>query len=289
MNVYFSLLRIRHWLKNLILLVPFLSSANLFNLDEVFPLILCFFSFSIIASSGYVFNDIFDFPKDSRHPLKKNRPIPSGRISIIMAKKIGIILFFIGISLSLLISRDFFIICGVYLILSVLYSSKLKKIKFLDVFILSFFYVLRIFAGSFAINIYPSPWLISFAFIFFLSLCLFKRAIEYEIISNSGWSYNDYRPYEIMYKNIFRNAGIAMSIISIILLFLYLLIGLNPYLYANPSYLYLSLPLFLIWSVHIWFYRYHHIESDDLVKILLNDRLYLLIYFLTLLVLLISL
>lgn len=289
MNIYLSLLRIRHWLKNLILLVPFLSSATLYNFDMVFPLILCFFSFSIIASSGYVFNDIFDFPKDSRHPFKKTRPIASGRISIIMAKKIGIILFFIGISLSLFISRDFFIICSIYFILSVLYSSKLKNIKFLDVLILSFFYELRIFAGSFAINIYPSLWLISFAFIFFLSLSLFKRAIEYKIISNARLSYNDYRPYEIMYKNIFRNAGITMSIISNLLLFLYLLTGLSPSIYSNPSYLYLSLPLFLIWSVYIWFYRYHHIESDDLVKILLNDRLCLVIYFLTLLVLLISL
>ena len=289
MRLYLSLIRTNHWYKNLIILIPLVASANIFNFDLLPEVILSIFSFSLFASSGYVVNDIFDYSKDSNHPIKKNRPIASEKISIPRARIIAVVLFLIASLLSLFLSVNFFIICLLYYLTSFFYSFVLKNIKFMDIVILTSFYILRILAGSIAFNIIPSLWLISFSSVFFLSLSLYKRSIEYKIISNDELNKYSYRPYSIGYQNIFRYIGVALSIVSIILLFLYLLIGINSTLYTNKDYLYLSIPLFIIWKIYIWFYKYNNIQSDDLVEILLNDRLCCLIYILTFVVFIYSL
>tara|TARA_B100000768_G_C11276035_1_gene376016 strand:+ start:193 stop:1062 length:870 start_codon:yes stop_codon:yes gene_type:complete len=289
MRLYLLLIRTNHWYKNLIILIPLVASANIFNFNLLPEVILSIFSFSLFASSGYVVNDIFDYSKDSNHPIKKNRPIASKKILIPRARIIAVVLFLIASLLSLFLSVNFFIICLLYYLTSFFYSFVLKNIKFMDIVILTSFYILRILAGSIAFNIIPSLWLISFSSVFFLSLSLYKRSIEYKIISNDELNKYSYRPYSIGYQNIFRYIGVALSIVSIILLFLYLLIGINSILYTNKAYLYLSIPLFIIWKIYIWFYKYNNIQSDDLVDILLNDRFCCLIYILTFVIFIYSL
>jgi 4-hydroxybenzoate polyprenyltransferase len=289
MRLYLLLIRTNHWYKNLIILIPLVASANIFNFDLLPEVILSIFSFSLFASSGYVVNDIFDYSKDSNHPIKKNRPIASEKISIPRARIIAVVLFLIASLLSLFLSVNFFIICLLYYLTSFFYSFVLKNIKFMDIVILTSFYILRILAGSIAFNINPSLWLISFSSVFFLSLSLYKRSIEYKIISNDELNKYSYRPYGISYQNKLRYIGVTLSIVSIILLFLYLLIGINSILYTNKNYLYLSIPLFIIWKIYIWFYKYNNIQTDDLVEILLNDRLCCLIYILIFVIFIFSL
>src|SRR5436853_5338485 len=65
-----------------------------------------------------------------------------------------------------------------YLILTLAYSYRLKRIPLLDVFIIGVLFTLRIVMGAEVLGIAHSPWLLSFALAFFLSLALAKRHAE---------------------------------------------------------------------------------------------------------------
>lgn len=79
---YLKLLRVKHWIKNLIILFPLVFNAELLKLDLLEQSVLGIVMFSILSSAIYIFNDIRDVESDKRHPLKSNRPIASGSISL---------------------------------------------------------------------------------------------------------------------------------------------------------------------------------------------------------------
>mgnify|MGYP000471451363 CR=1 FL=1 len=79
-----SFLRYENWIKNLLIFIPFLLT-NDYNLIELKKLVISFISFSLVASAGYIVNDLNDADLDRKHVLKKERPIASGKISYINA------------------------------------------------------------------------------------------------------------------------------------------------------------------------------------------------------------
>ena len=174
---YFNFLRPYHWIKNTLVFIPMLASHQINDLSLKYSL-LAFLSFSLIASCGYVFNDIIDLKSDKLHPYKKNRLLASGKVTKLESKFIIFFLLIFVILISSLINIKFSIIILIYFLLSLIYSFNLKKKIILDIIILSLFYVLRIFGGSQATDIYISPWLISFSIFFFFSLAAIKRQAE---------------------------------------------------------------------------------------------------------------
>ena len=65
----FKLIRVEQWTKNfLIFAVPIF--ANQLELEIFNNLIQIFFGFSLIASSGYILNDIVDLDSDREHYSK---------------------------------------------------------------------------------------------------------------------------------------------------------------------------------------------------------------------------
>lgn len=107
-----------------------------------------------ISSAVYVLNDIKDLPRDKVHPKKKNRPLPSGRITIPEAYVILMVCIILAI-LPHAICRDWRSICYlmIYLIINFLYSNGLKNVPVIDVVILSSGYVLRILYGGAIANV----------------------------------------------------------------------------------------------------------------------------------------
>ncbi|HPO51090.1 MAG TPA: UbiA family prenyltransferase, partial [Spirochaetota bacterium] len=84
-----KLLRVKHWIKNLFVFFGLVFSLNLFNFKLAISSALCFISFCLASSFVYIVNDIIDIEKDKKHPVKKLRPIPAGKI------KYQIIIFFL--------------------------------------------------------------------------------------------------------------------------------------------------------------------------------------------------
>ena len=180
LNSFIKLLRPHQWLKNLLIIPLFFLSSK--SLDIFFNpnLYLVFICFSIIASGVYCANDVIDVNNDKKHPVKKLRPIASGDVSVHSGVLLSIVLVSIGLCISWYINLNlFFLLCG-YLTLNIFYNLIFKKLVFIDVFILSFFYIIRVISAASIPDINLSYWFSSFSFFLFLSLAFLKRCIDFE-------------------------------------------------------------------------------------------------------------
>lgn len=158
---YLKLIRIKHYIKNVLILLPLFFSGKIFNTELYKSAILGFICFSFISSAIYILNDIHDIKDDKKHPVKKNRPLASERISIRSAITVALILILIValVNLMYLNYNYSFIYLIVYFILNICYSFKLKNVPIFDIAILSFGFLIRVLYGGSLLNIEVSNWL----------------------------------------------------------------------------------------------------------------------------------
>ena len=170
--------RPRQWLKNLSLLTGLVFTGWLFLPEKLATALWAVFIFSLITSSVYIFNDIIDAPHDRLHPLKKNRPIASGVLSIPLALFAAIILASISMYLSLETSFFFFILGLLYIGLHFAYTLWLKHIPIVDVMAIASGFIIRVYAGAVAIDAHINVWLLLCIVSFSLFLAIGKRRSE---------------------------------------------------------------------------------------------------------------
>jgi len=175
-----KLIRVKQWVKNAFVLAPLLFSLRFTEFNYLINAGLAFMSFCFVASTVYVMNDILDRKKDALHQKKKHRPIASGKIKPIIGGGIaGILLVASMACLYMLGSYKTTLTVIIYVALNILYSLKLKKIVLIDVLIIAIGFILRVYAGAYAIGVPVS----SFIFMATLFLSLFlgftKRKSEW--------------------------------------------------------------------------------------------------------------
>ena len=170
-------MRIKQWPKQFLIFLPMLA-ANKYQFIYFEKGIAGFLIFSLASSFIYIFNDLIDIKNDKIHPLKKNRPIASGKLSKTNGKFLG--LFLLCLALILGIKYNVLNILIIYFIINFFYSFYLKKIKFIDIIILSLFYFIRVYFGSKILDIELSEWLFIFVFFLFTALAIIKRLNEVE-------------------------------------------------------------------------------------------------------------
>jgi decaprenyl-phosphate phosphoribosyltransferase len=169
----FSLLRLKQWIKNFFVLIPLFFAGKMTSIPDICHSLLAFFAFSIIASVIYIINDLIDSEADKKHPRKKKRPIPSGAITPLVAIVVAILLFIAGSLISIIFLNYQYTIClGIYFILNIVYSIWGKHVVILDVLCIAIGFVLRVIAGSMAIDVMPSNWMMMTTF--FLSQFLLR-------------------------------------------------------------------------------------------------------------------
>lgn len=181
---YFRLLRVKHYIKNILLFVPLFFAGKFFSLDVWVPTLMGFISFSLMASFVYIVNDIIDVEKDRRHPVKCNRPIASGKIPVTHAIMAAFIL---AVSAWVILYENFNSIFSkahvyllVYTLMNILYSIWLKNIPIVDVMALASGFLIRILYGAALSDIWVSKWLYLTVLVFSLYLGLGKRKKEIE-------------------------------------------------------------------------------------------------------------
>ncbi|ACH39592.1 phosphoglycosyl-diphosphate--polyprenyl-phosphate phosphoglycosyltransferase, putative [Citrifermentans bemidjiense Bem] len=179
---YLTILRPSQWLKNLMLFFPPFLGGQLLSLGHVAPGIVPFFAFCLVSSAGYLCNDILDRRRDACHPLKKKRPIPSGRVSVTGAGLLCACLLACGLTLGGLESRSFLALLSCYLIVTLLYSTWLKSYPVVDLFCISAGFLLRLQAGGVVFGITISPWLFLTVFLLSIFLSTGKRLCEYRLL-----------------------------------------------------------------------------------------------------------
>ena len=161
MKKYLQLLRVKSYIKNALIILPFVFSGMFLSLNENYlRIIIGIIIFCLTSSLIYIFNDLIDRNKDQLHPQKRNRPLASGVIQLKTAY------IFMAVLLILIVGglawfNDFqaTIWILVYIFLNGLYSLYLKNIPIIDIALLSSFFIIRIYYGASLINITVSSYL----------------------------------------------------------------------------------------------------------------------------------
>ena len=168
-----ALLRPDHYIKNIFIFLPLFFGLKGLHSHLLIELIIAFVGFSMIASSVYILNDILDIERDRAHPIKKNRPLAAGTVSLTLAKLLGLVLCAIGLWVAHMQSVGLLVLG--YLGLNILYSVKLKHMAIIDVFIIAVGFVIRLMIGAVVSGIECSMWIIIMTFLLALFLALSKR------------------------------------------------------------------------------------------------------------------
>jgi len=184
-NISLQIIRVArpiHWIKNLALFGALFLTGTLFEIGLFKDVVIAFFAFSFATSATYIFNDLIDAKKDRLHPVKKNRPIASGKLPLFIAvlELLGFV--FLSLSIAVLLNQLFFTLVVAYLGLQVFYSLGLKNMHVIDILIIATGFILRVYAGAFIIDAHLSVWFLLCVVSASLFLAAGKRRAELNLL-----------------------------------------------------------------------------------------------------------
>jgi 4-hydroxybenzoate polyprenyltransferase len=183
----FKTLRPKQWTKNGFIFAALVFDLKLFQLEPFIKTVLGFILLCLISGTVYLINDLVDIEKDRQHPIKKNRPIPSGQVPFGVAVATAVILSAICLPLSFLLDLNFGFIATAYWLLQIAYSLVLKNIVIVDVLTIAAGFVLRVAAGVALVEAERfSPWLYVFTILLALFLGLGKRRQELDMLKDQA-------------------------------------------------------------------------------------------------------
>ena len=259
MKKFLTSSRPKQVLKNFIIFVPYFFTIEKWillspekNLLLLSNMMLTFLSFTAISIIGYQINDFMDKEYDKNHPLKKNRPIVSKKISVTEMILFIFTLILISIICSYAVGINITYLIISYFLLSLGYSRILKKIPIIDILCICFFYILRMLAGTYSIEFEVSIWLYILTFFASLFIILIKRFAESK------------KNLDVRYPkvSIFYSLGFMPKIIKLSLfinIFVYLVYCISETLSDERNfYFFIS---FFIFSFGI--YRYYQLSSQS--------------------------
>lgn len=270
----FKAMRVYQWVKNILLLIPLLTSHEWNEIGNFWALTLGFVSFGFCASGGYIFNDLLDLWADRGHPRKKNRPFASGEISILEGTILMGLLQTLGLTLAALVNTPFFFTVLIYSVISLSYTFLFKTYALIDVLILASLYTIRVIAGALLIDVPLSFWLLAFCVFIFFSLALVKRCSELISLSRNRTDFEktigrDYYVSDIAYL---KDMGIASGYLAILIVAFYINSSNVMTLYARPTVLWLLCPVLFYWISRLWLKTGRGEMHDDPIIFSVRDR-----------------
>ncbi len=264
-------LRPYQWVKNLIVLVPAITSHRLTEPAVALDALIAFVAFCLCASGVYLLNDLLDVESDRHHAAKRERPFARGDLPL----AVGLVAFPLLLLGSLLIgtslSQGFVATLGVYVLLTTAYSLRLKQAPLLDVFCLAGLYTVRLVAGHEATGIVYSFWLLVFSMFLFLSLALVKRGVELEAARQQNRNDIKGRGYAAGDLPLITILGCCSAFLAVLVLALYVNSQEVRILYRHPTLLLLICPLLLYWMSRLWLLAARGRMHDDPVVFALRD------------------
>lgn len=270
---FFKTIRIHQWTKNSLIFLPLILAHRVMETDLLLKAVYCFFSFSFVASATYIINDLFDLPSDRVHRTKKNRPIPRGSVSIATAMGWMMALLILAGFTSTAVSMKLVKFLLIYIVVTLSYSIRLKRIVMMDVLVLAFLYTLRILIGSWVVGVPLSQWLFSFSIFLFCSLGFLKRNNELVAKSSAKETTNiPGRGYLINDLSIIQLFGISTGVASVLIFVLYINSDQVRLLYRINYWLWMIAPLFLYWMGRMWLIASRGHMHEDPVVFAIKDR-----------------
>jgi 4-hydroxybenzoate polyprenyltransferase len=215
--IWLQLLRLKHWVKNLFLFIPIFFAGQLLAYEKYDDLILGFLAFSFIASAIYIFNDLRDASYDRQHPVKRNRPIASGKVSPRQAVLVVMVLVPLGMVLSLYLNPLFSTLLLIYLLLNIAYSAGLKNHSIIDIMIVASGFLIRVYSGGIVADVPISHWLAIMILLLSLFLALAKRRDDLLVGETSGNVRKSIGQYNLEFINVCLSVFAGIIIVSYIL------------------------------------------------------------------------
>jgi len=268
-------LRVHQWLKNLLLFVPLFAAHRYTELPLVLDALLAFLCFCLCSSSVYILNDLLDLGDDRRHPSKRSRPFASGRLSIQSGLAVLPLLLVGAFALALWqLPLAFAGVLAAYYVLTLAYSLSLKQHMVIDVITLAALYTLRVVAGTVALALSLSFWLLAFSMFIFLSLALVKRYAELfdaraegrlDKVRGRGYFHDDMEMVAAL--------GAAAGYMAVMVLALYINDENTTRLYRHPEIIWLACPLLLAWVSRVWMLAHRGRMHEDPVIFAVQDRM----------------
>ncbi len=170
-------LRPHQWVKNVLLLLPMLAAHD-FSLATLWLVVFGIAAFSAAASTIYIVNDLLDLEADRLHATKHQRPFASGAVPIRIGMTTSAVLGVVAVWLSALLGPIFLTVILIYMVLSLAYSLRLKRMRWVDIATLATLYSLRVVGGAAAGHVFVSGFMLVFIFPIFLTLGSVKRLTE---------------------------------------------------------------------------------------------------------------
>ena len=270
MRKYLKLIRVKHWLKNILIFLPIFFSINILNLNYLKISSLAFIIFCLSSSIVYIINDIKDIEKDKNHPIKKYRPLASGKVT----KNKAFIILLVLIIMNLLLMTYLYIninsvlvylIPIIYIVINILYSFILKDIPIIDVGVIVLGFVLRVMYGGITTNIEVSKYL--YLMIIFGAFFLAFGKRRNEILKNGSKSRKSLNIYnkEFLDKNMYVMLGLA--IVSYTLW----CVDKDTITRVGNDYLFWTIPLVMI-ILQLYSLNIEGNSHGDPIEVILSDK-----------------
>jgi 4-hydroxybenzoate polyprenyltransferase len=256
-------LRPYQWSKNVLVFVPLVLAHRFVELNLLAGACLAFLAFGLCASAVYLMNDLTDLQADRHHPRKCKRPFASGDLPVAWGLGASPLLLGLGLAASFLLPLPFLVMLVIYFALNLTYSFCLKKIVLLDVIVLAGLYTMRVMAGSAAVGIWPSPWLLGFSTFMSLSLAMVKRYAELVVMSRIDGDNARVRGYEVIDKELLASLGSGSGYLAVLVLAMYISSGEAEVHYSRHQLIWLMCPLLLYWISYFWLMAHRGRMHDD--------------------------
>ncbi len=271
-GAWLKALRLHQWAKNVLIFVPAILAMRIFEPAVFLKLGIAMLLMGALASGTYILNDLLDLQADRAHPSKFKRPLASGRIKLWQGFVASPLLIICGLVGGFVLSPAFATTMLSYLVVTLLYSLRLKRTALADTMALSFLYTLRLIMGAVLAAVALSQWLLVFSMFLFVSLSLAKRHVEVLQRLASGHKYVSNRGYRAEDAGLTLGLGLATATAVPLILVLYIIESAWPSgIYSAPEALWATPVLISIWLMRVWLLANRGELHDDPVVFAIKD------------------
>jgi 4-hydroxybenzoate polyprenyltransferase len=268
LNLLFSL-RPAQWTKNLLVFAGLLFGRRLLDPAAIGEALVAFAVFCGLSGGVYLLNDVADRETDRNHPLKAQRPIASGALTVGTALMAAAILALAAVGVSTTLGWPFTAVAVAYLALQALYSGPLKHIVIIDVLTLAIGFVLRAVAGAVAVHVEISHWLLVCTVLLALFIALAKRRHEILLLAGEAPAH---RPILGEYSPYLLDQMIAVVTASTLIAYIFYTVSPETQAKFETPWLGLTIP-FPLYGIFRYLYLVHRREGGGSPSdLLLTDR-----------------
>lgn len=257
------------WSKNMLILLPLLAAMEIPD-GAALKSFIAFISFSFLASSVYILNDLVDLNSDRLHADKKTRSFASGDLTIVQGLGISVSLGVAAFLISVVLAPALLNLLIAYFVITAGYTLYFKRLLIIDTLLLASLYCLRVIVGGVASEIPISFWLLSLVFTLFVSLSVLKRFAEVSKLDSRGKQVARGRGYSFETSGFLLSMGLSTGLSSIIVLMTYLYLNVQSGAKGEEKYLLLIVCLY--WVAHIWMQAVKGRVGGDPVFFALRDK-----------------